>query len=403
MGHGPALSLVEGSCVLKAPYIITLAGPVLKDHAIAVENGVIQQIIPQREVTGESIDLPGTILLPGLINAHCHLELSDLPEPLPYPGSFTGWIEQLSRLKLQMSPAQVTASIQKGIQQLLAGGTTTVADHASVGTDLKPILDSPLDYVAYIEVLGVQADRAQQFYQQALAKQNKNIIPTPHAPYSLLPEVFAKFTSTHLSIHIAESAEEYLLFKENHGPLFEFLQRKGETPPTKGESPLQYLNRLKLIPPKTIAIHANYLEDEDIAILKEYQMSVVHCPGSHAYFSRDRFFLGMLTEAGINVALGTDSLASNHSLSMFEQMRLALDHYPELTPETVLKMATLNGAKALGRENEIGSLAPGKRANIVGVSIQYPKRSILENILFNEKTEFIMIQGQVLPSLSGML
>lgn len=370
----------------------------LKDYALQAENGLIRQIVPQKEAKGKSLDLPDTILLPGLVNAHCHLELSKLPEPLPFPGSFTGWIERLSRLKLQMSPAQVGTAIGEGIQKLLGGGTTTVADHVSVGTDLGLLRGSALDWVAYVEVLGVEENRARQFYAQAAAKQDKNIIPTPHAPYSLLPEVFSQFTSAHLSIHIAESAEEYLLFKENRGPLFDFLQVKGKTPPTQGESPLQYLNRLNLLAPKTIAVHANYLDDEDIPVLKEFQMSVVHCPGSHAYFGHDRFPLGMLQEEGINIALGTDSLASGHSLSMFEQMRLAMDTYAELTPEAVLKMATANGARALGREKQIGSLSVGKRANLIAVPMRYPKKSLVENVVLSEKSSFTMIRGQVLPS-----
>ncbi|MBI4124525.1 MAG: amidohydrolase family protein, partial [Deltaproteobacteria bacterium] len=263
MSHGPALSLVEGSWVLKAPNILTLQGPVLKDHAIVIEQDLIKQILPQKELSGQKncLDLPQTLLLPGLVNAHCHLELSRLPEALPYPGSFAGWIEQLSRLKLQMTPEQVTAAIRQGIQKLLAGGTTTVADHASVGTDLEPLFNSPLDCVSYIEVLGMKTDRARRFYEQALAKQNTHIIPTPHAPYSLLPEIFSKLTAPHLSVHVAESAEEYLLFKENRGPLFEFLASKGKTPPTIGESPLHYLHRMKLLAPRTMAVHANYLDD----------------------------------------------------------------------------------------------------------------------------------------------
>ncbi len=229
------------------------------------------------------------------------------------------------------------------------------------------------------------------------------IIPTPHATYSLLPEIFAKLNATPLSIHIAESAEEFLLFKENCGPLFDFLATKGKTPPTMGETPVAYLHRLNLLPKKGMAIHANYLEDEDVFLLEEAQMSVVHCPGSHAYFEHVRFPLGMLQDAGINIAIGTDSLASNNSLSMLEEMRRVLDNYAELSPEAALKMATLGGAKALQREKEIGSLTVGKKANIIGVPLRYPKQSLYENILLAEHVSVIMINGQVLPSQKGML
>lgn len=397
--------------LLKAPHIVTMEGEPLKDHAILVEGEKIARIAPQKDFdfSGGCLELPHMVLLPGLINAHCHLELSQLPEPLPYPGSFVLWIDQLTRLKLQMRPEQVETGIQSGIQKLIGGGTTTVCDHISPATPLEPLLDSPLEGICYLEVLGLEKTRAGHFYNQALAIKKAGpstslrvngkfkITPTPHATYSLLPEVFAKLVSQEppLSVHIAESAEEYLLFKEGSGPLFEFLRLKGEAPTTVGETPLQYLKRLSLLPRRGLAVHANYLEDEDAAILREAEMSVVHCPGSHAYFEHARFPLGLLQEAGIPIALGTDSLASNESLSILRQMQIAMDHYAELTPEAVLKMGTANGARAILQEGEIGSLKGGKRANIIGVPFRFPKQGVYENILLNEKVPFSMIRGEV--------
>lgn len=393
--------------LLKAPIIVTMEGPPLKDHAILVEGEKIIAILPYAQAPSnmECLELPHMVLLPGLVNAHCHLELSQLPEPLPYPGSFVLWIDQLTRLKLQMTPEQVETAIKNGIQQLHSGGTTTVADHLSPGTSLQPLLESPLEGTCYLEVLGVEEQRALHFYKQALEIKTKDpkfkITPTPHATYSLLPEVFAKLVSQPppLSIHIAESAEEFLLFKEAVGPLAEFLELKGKLPPTKGETPFQYLKRLSLLPRKGLAIHANYLEDEDIELLQDAEMSVVHCPGSHDYFEHGRFPMGLLEDGGINVALGTDSLASNESINMLRQMQLALDHYAELTPELTLKMGTRNGAKALLRENEIGTLKEGKLANIIGVPFRFPKRNIYENILLNDKVQFSMIRGKVIRGL----
>ena len=404
--------------LLKAPYIVTLEGPVLKDHAIFVEGDRIARIAPQTEFNndGETIDLPNTILLPGLVNGHCHLELSQLPEPLPYPGSFVGWIDQLTKLKLQMSPEQTESAIRHGIAKLLEGGTTTVADHASVATSPETLLASPLDGTVYVEVLGVERERGERFYEQAvkmrdhgpwtmdqgLSELKFKIIPTPHATYSLLPEIFSKVISTStlpLSIHIAESADEYLLFTEQCGPLFEFLRLKGKTPPTVGETPVQYLERLQLLPYGSLAIHANYLDEHDVTILNRLEISVIHCPGSHAYFEHDRFPLGMLQDGEINVALGTDSLASGESLSMLRQMQIVLENYSELTPESVLKMATLNGAIALQRENEMGSLKTGKLANIIGVPMRSPSRSAYENVLLSETACFSMIHGVVARSI----
>lgn len=392
--------------LLKAPYIITLEGPVLKDHAILVEGEQIRAIGPQKDFTlsdKKCVELPNTVLSPGFVNAHCHLELSRLPGPLPYPGSFVRWIEALSALKLQMSAEDTQRSIRSGIEELLHTGTTTVLDHLSITTSPKFLLESVLEGIIYIEVMGVEEKRAQYFLEEALKIRNQwpaEVIITPHAPYSLLPEIFSKIATNHqqktpLSIHISESAEEYLLFKERTGPLADFLETKGKIPPTKEETPLAYLHRQNLLPQKTLAVHANYLEDEDIAILKEKEMSVIHCPSSHAYFEHDRFPLGLLQDEGINIALGTDSKASGSSLSMLEQMRLALDQYSELTPEQVLKMATLCGAKAIGRENKIGSLKEKKLANIIGIPLRSSKMSPFENVIEAKEVNWMMIQGQI--------
>src|SRR3989338_3372267 len=184
--------------ILKAPLIVTMEGPPLKDHAILVEGEKITAILPYAQAPSniECLELPHMVLLPGLVNAHCHLELSQLPEPLPYPGSFVLWIDQLTRLKLQMTPEQVEVAIKNGIQQLIDGGTTTVADHLSPGTSLQPLLESPLEGTCYLEVLGVEEQRALHFYKQALEIKTKDpkfkILATPHATYSLLPEVFSK-------------------------------------------------------------------------------------------------------------------------------------------------------------------------------------------------------------------
>lgn len=393
---------------IKAPTIL-LEDRFLNDHAILVKGEKIDAILPQKEIpsTEKILELPHTILLPGLVNAHCHLELSQLSEPLPYPGSFVGWIEQRTLLKLQMSPERTKKAMAFGIRQLLNGGTTTIADHMSSTTSPATLMESPLEGIIYVEVLGVEEKRARQFFQEAIAlekikdsRKKFQIKATPHAPYSLLPKIFLELIERQeekgipLSIHLSESAEEFLLFQEEAGPLYEFLRLKGDAPPTEGETPLHYLSRLHLLVPKTMMIHANYLTDEDVGILKECQMSVVHCPGSHAYFEHERFPLGLLEEAGINIALGTDSLASNESLSMFTQMRLAIDRYAELSPQKVFQMATIHGAKAFGREEEIGSLHVGKLANMIGIRHRFPKREPFENILLTEKADFVMIRGQ---------
>lgn len=401
--------------IVKAPFIVSETG-VLKNTFLRIEGKKITAM--QKDLSprpGEAVlDLPRMILFPGFINAHCHLELTLLPEPLPYPGSFTAWLAELGRIKLQMGPAAFREGIREGIARLLEGGITAVADHISPQTDPSPYFDSSLEGVLYAEVLGVEERRGRALFEAAKEMEKIHdvrnvfeIIPTPHAPYSLLPEIFRDVVLHHggkktpLSIHIAESEEERRLFTENRGPLHDLLSRLGKTPPARGETPMGYLKRLGILPRGAMAVHANTLTDGDIVCMKESELSVVHCPGSHDYFGHDRFPLGPLLEAGIPVALGTDSLASNPSLSMFEQMRLLTDNFAEVTPRKALEMATREGARALRRDERIGTLAEGKQADIAGVTLRFPKRDVYENILLSEKAEFLMIRGNTvtLPTL----
>jgi len=158
-----------------------------------------------------------------------------------------------------------------------------------------------------------------------------------------------------------------------------------------------FLYRNRLLPKNILMVHANCLETDDLPILREREASVVHCPGSHRYFDHPRFLYGMLKEEGINIALGTDSLASNSDLNMFKEMQYCLDSFAELTPRDVLQMATLCGAKALQMEKKIGTLEIGKEADIIGVKIQSPKADPYENVLMNTKVNLYMKRGKEWP------
>ena len=175
-------------------------------------------------------------------------------------------------------------------------------------------------------------------------------------------------------------------------------QRDHNHPPFAEKSSLQFLAAQNLLSQRILAIHCNYVDENDIELISQNQMSVVHCPSSHAYFSHQRFPLEKLVEKKINIALGTDSLASGNSLSMLDQIRLARRNYLGITAEEWLKIATLGGAKALKMDSEIGSITVGKKADFIAFkidnlsSVSAPK--IFEAILEKKHADFSMINGQ---------
>ena len=392
---------------IHAPWVLPIDRGPLKNHSILIKNGKIASILPYAEAKNsseEGKDLPNTILLPGLINAHCHLELSNLPHEISYPGTFVGWVAELTRLKMELTSQDYEKAFERGISLLMNAGTTTLSDHLSAGMDPTPLLQSPLTGYLFSELLGVSENRINEVLMEAqktekiLKEREHHFIyrQTPHASYSLSPKIFYAVTQQKglSSIHVAESDEEFLLFKENRGPFYEFLSQRGAPPLTKNETPVRFLYRSRLLPKNILMVHANCLETDDLPILREREASVVHCPGSHRYFDHPRFLYGMLKEEGINIALGTDSLASNSDLNMFKEMQYCLDSFAELTPRDVLQMATLCGAKALQMEKKIGTLEIGKEADIIGVKIQNPKADPYENVLMNTKVNFYMKRGK---------
>ena len=201
---------------------------------------------------------------------------------------------------------------------------------------------------------------------------------SPHAPYSVHPELFAKLiaeagnSDASVAFHLAESREELQLLHEGTGPFRELLTDLGAWDPSAipgGTRPLDYLRRLADAP-RSLIIHGNYLDEEEIALLAAHAetMSLIYCPRTHAYFGHDRYPMEKLLDAGASVALGTDSRASNPDLSVLAEIR-HVARQGAVPLSTVLRLGTMNGAKALGQDHETGSLSPGKIADFCIVAL----------------------------------
>ena len=220
---------------------------------------------------------------------------------------------------------------------------------------------------------------AREFTRAADAAPGGRVGLSPHAPYTVHPELLeaavriSSSARVPLAMHLAESREEIELLRRRAGPFPEFLRELGAWEPGSflpNGRPLDYLRTLAQAD-RALVIHGNYLDDEEIAFLGEQsgRMAVVYCPRTHAYFQHAEYPLERLLSAGATVALGTDSRASSPDLSLLAEMRVAARKHGSIGHDTLLRLATLSGARALGRDHRLGSLEPGKYADLAVVAL----------------------------------
>jgi len=369
--------------ILRARYVFPVSGDPIPDGAVSVEGERIVACGAGGTSAPQEIrDLGNVAILPGLVNAHVHLDFSDLPAPLGQRGiRFVDWIRRVMAFR-QQSASEDRQPVVLGIDESLRGGVTALGDIVQPG---QPLAASPAEVTALLELVAPTADRVAGVVE--LAKAHVNAAGTrglsPHAPYSVHPDLLAavvELSNRHkipVAMHLAESPEELELLRHGGGPLRIFLEELGAWDATaipRGTRPLDYL-RLLANAHRALVVHGNYLDDEEIAFLGAAadRMSVVYCPRTHDWFAHRDYPLQKLLAAGATVALGTDGRGSSPDLSLLSEMRFAARKHPGVPLADILRMATIHGARALGRETELGSLAPGKRADLAIVSL--PDRS----------------------------
>jgi cytosine/adenosine deaminase-related metal-dependent hydrolase len=390
---------VDEPVAFRARWVLPVDGPPLADGVVTLQGSRIVRV-GRNTSSSTPRDLGLAAILPGLVNAHTHLEFSDLRSPLGDPAtSFPDWIERVvayrrSTLQRPDAAAIRAAAVTDGLGESLRGGTTLLADIATEPWSVAPLLGSPVRGVVFQEILGLGPERVEPLLDTARRRvaefasraPDAEAFPggwsfglSPHAPYTvhfeLLRELVALSAETRvpLAMHLAETPEELELLRSHSGPLVEQLQRfdawyPGSIP--RGIEPRDYLDVLSGAH-RVLVVHGNYLSSGEMEMLAAFRdkMSVVYCPRTHARFGHRHYPLPDLLRAGARVALGTDSRASNPDLSLYEELRFAMDRFPEVEAADLLRMATLHGAEALGMADHCGSIAPGKRADLVVVSL----------------------------------
>jgi len=376
--------------VHRAPVVLPVIKPPISDGAVVTENGMIVAVGPYARLRslGKTVEYDNSVLLPALVNCHIHLELSQLAElgrQNPHHGDMPVWISELLDARQKTVPDDGRAA-RLALDDMYTQGVALVADIGNMPGSKEIGQGHPVQVDFYLEMLGF----AHRSAVNAMAKMRESLCDcTSHAPYSNHPDLLiaakqrARSRNRIFSIHVAESQAEIDFLRDGNGLFRSFIEQRGFwdgsfVPPGCGA--IDYLDRLGLIDEHTLCVHCVYVSDKEIALLANHHAKVCLCPGSNQFLGVGKAPVEKMIEAGIAPGLGTDSLASNPRLSIWEEMRIMRENYPSVSPAKILAMATINGAQCLGN-HEIGCLAPGRRAGIIAVNAKGLKAENAEDFL----------------------
>ncbi len=344
-----------------------------------IRDGIIQSVGHRDQVPrgDRQIDLGNAVIIPGLINAHTHLEFSHLNQPLGQPNAkFTDWIRTIVANRRDSSNTK-SESIAKGLAESFESGTWVVGEIATKPNDESAYSTRCREQmvVTFLEQLGSSVETFSDLeIELASHLKLENSGASPHAPYSTHIELVrqmceqAKHFGRPVAMHLAETKPELQLLREGSGDFVDLLKDFGVWNPESfigGQSVLDFLQIL-VKSPKALVVHGNYLDEAEQNFIARHRetTSIVFCPRTHHFFGHDRYPLESFQAKQINVAVGTDSRASNPDLNLWEELKHVSDSFPDQPIETILAMGTINGAVALGVEKDYGTLESGKASSI---------------------------------------
>jgi len=354
-------------------------------------------------------DLGEVVIMPGLVNSHCHLDYTAMRGAILSSQHFSTWIRRINELKRTLTDEDYLASISAGFSDMLGRGTTCVLNIESFPELMLHLPAPPLRTWWFYEMMDVRnrvhteevVAGALSFFEDRRGWSGGFGL-SPHAPYTTSPALYrsARFCCEKYGMpfttHLAESVEESEMFRDGAGELFDFLQGLGRNMSDTGRcSPIAHLMENDALPEGALLVHMNHLEHSDWDLLRGKNFHIVHCPRCHDYFKRPPFPLKRFLEEGFNVCLGTDSLASNSSLDMFAEMRQLARTYPDLDPHTILDMVTRNPARALGLSGRLGSILPGAFADLVAIPFSGNPLTAVESVVSHEgEVAWVMVAGR---------
>jgi cytosine/adenosine deaminase-related metal-dependent hydrolase len=362
--------------VYAADWVLPVDGEPIEAGGVAVEDGRIAGVGPAEELDGEVRRFEDAVIVPGLVNAHSHLEYA------VYAGfgdglTFGPWLHTHIERKARIGWDEFVAIARLGAAECLASGVTTIADASYSGAAAVAAADLGLGAVVYLEIFGADPDVVDELRArlEELETEVTSVLlgVSPHAPYSVSAEVYAAAYALQRPVvtHLAESDDERDFMLRGEGPI----SAVSEVEPPRTTS-VRHLAANGLLEPRLLAAHCVKVDAEEIDLLAEHDVAVAHCPRSNGVLGCGVAPLRQLLDAGLRVGLGTDSPASTPSFDMFEEMRTAVytararaERPDALSASEALELATLGSARALGLDAETGSLAAGKRGDLAVVSL----------------------------------
>jgi cytosine/adenosine deaminase-related metal-dependent hydrolase len=371
-----------------AEWVLPIAGEPIHQGFVTVQDGRIAAV--GERVDTAAIDLGRVAIMPALVNAHAHLELSYLRGVIPPTERFLDWIRGIMATRRQYpnpEDPRIIDAARAGIAEAKASGTGLIGDVSNTLVTARLLHEARLPAQMFYELLRFNASDPESMTREARAKADAaasgdgllRVSLAPHAPYSVSPGLFAAIRAdldAHPGqvscVHLGESPEEMEFIRNGTGPwraLLEELQVWTDAWDVPGASPVAYLDALGFLDRRVLAVHGVQLEGDDLNRLHSLDMTVVACPRSNQYVGVGPPPLEAFYAMNVSVAFGTDSLASVQDLNLFSELAEARRIAPRVQARSLLESATRQGARALGFEEEFGTIEEGKRAQLIAVRL----------------------------------
>ena len=373
-----------------AAWIVPITGPPMRDAWVTIDRGRVVATSTRSPGAGDhDIDLGDVVVMPGLVNAHTHLELSYLRDDVAPASQFVTWIRHVMAARRQHPDgrsAEILAAIDRAIVEAVAAGTAVVGDISNALVTFAPLAHSPLAAVVFYELIQFAASDPRAFVDAA-CRRLESFVPTEtvrcslaaHAPYSVGPLVFRAIREAvdrdpfaPCSVHLSESIEEMDFIRTGRGPWRELLEELGVWDPAwvpPGGTPVEFLHDSGFLQARVLAVHGVQMTESDLNQLVASGVTLVTCPRSNGHTGAGAPPIGKFYKAGVRVAVGTDSLASSPDLNIFAELATMRALAPHVPASHLLKSATLEGARALGFEADFGTIEPGKRARLLAIAV----------------------------------
>lgn len=389
--------------IYSASWVLPVTAPPVRHGAVAIDGEIFCDVGTLDDIVGRYpqspvIKLDDCILLPGFINTHSHLELTAFRGRLE-ESHFQTWIRQLIQLKAErLTPDDLLVSARLGCCEALRSGITSTADTSDAAAPLDALIESGMRGVVFQETFGPDESQAEDALDSLKRKidlhfekisasgsdvgSRLKIGVSPHAPYSVSARLFRLTAELAIdwrldvAIHTAESIDESRLLLDGSGAFGESLSRRGIAFDPPGCSIIRYFEQLRVLETAPLLIHCVRVDESDIVLLARHNARISHCPKSNAKLGHGVAPLAAFLRAGLKVGLGTDSVASNNNCDLLEEARFgSLIHRATglnadaCTPDQMLRLMTIEGARALGLEKVTGSIESGKQADMIAIRL----------------------------------